>query len=55
MGNFLKALNFSIFFICLALLLQAAGLAIFSEALFTPFGLFFFFVAFLNEIHMIYL
>ncbi len=55
MGNFLRALNFSIIFLSIALALDAAGVGIFSEALFSPFGVLFFFLAFLNEINMIYL
>lgn len=55
MGNFLRALNFSIFSITIALVIESMGWQIFSEALFTPFGALFFFLAFLNEINMVYL
>jgi len=55
MGLFLKALNFTILFITLVILLASAGIHIFSNSLFTPFGALFFFLAFWNEFEMIYL
>ncbi|MBI4210861.1 MAG: hypothetical protein HY544_05130 [Candidatus Diapherotrites archaeon] len=55
MGFFLKALNLTIAFFSLAVLLQSIGFGMFSDAMFTPFGVLFFFAAFWNEMNMIYL
>ena len=48
-----KIVQFCIAFISMVLLLEAMGISLFSKVLFTPFGCLFFFVAFLNEFHMI--
>jgi len=53
MGVFMKALNFSVFFLTFTFLLEVLGISIFSSVLFTPFGMLFLFLSFLNETAMI--
>jgi len=55
MGVFAKAVNFTVAFFSIALTMEAAGISLFSSQLFTTFGAGFFFLAFLNEIALIYL
>ncbi len=55
MGVFTKAVNLTVIFFSAAMALEAAGINMFSGQLFTPFGALFFFIAFLNELGMVYL
>lgn len=53
MGLLLKTLNLTLAFFVVSFTLQLAGFEFFSDALFSGFGIVFFFLAALNELAMV--
>ncbi|MFH1391729.1 MAG: hypothetical protein ABIH20_05445 [Candidatus Diapherotrites archaeon] len=49
----MKTIKFSVFFLIAVFFLEIIGISIFSKVLFTPFGILFLFLSFLNEAYMI--